>query len=177
MAKQPNFRRCIHCRQLGMVNAHGFLRGYSADGTPDFVRGRRFFCSNRGRKIGCGRTMSILFCVFIATFSVTTSLLFELVKLVLGTCSVRKAWLKIGSKQFSERSGYRLWNRLLASSTHIRTLLLRAGPPPLCETESSIHQNILHIKEHIQDKSTDPFAAFQCQFQVSLLVKPSNITV
>ena len=164
VAEQAKLRVCVHCGQLGTVNAHGYLRGYSADGKPDGVRGIRFYCSNRGNKTGCGRTMSVLIKTFIATFSVTTRLLSFFAESVLQGLSVRAAWLLACSKQFSERSGYRLWDRILGSLPHLRTVLLRAGRPPSTSKAHPLSQVLLQIAKHVPITS-DCFGAFQYRFQ------------
>ncbi len=163
-ADRAKLRVCTHCGQLGMVNAHGYLLGYSLDGTPDMIRGRRFYCSNRGRKTGCGRTMSVLLSGLIATFSVTTLLLSLFVASVLQGISVRAAWLSASANQFSERSGYRIWSRILASLPHLRTQLLRAGSPPCSTDEHPLSQTLTHIAEHVPI-GDDHFETFQYRFQ------------
>jgi len=49
---------CPHCRAVDNLNRHGFLRGYAEEGSDRVVRCWRIFCSNRGRRRGCGRTHS-----------------------------------------------------------------------------------------------------------------------
>ncbi len=175
-ADQAKLRVCVHCGQLGMVNAHGFLRGYSVDGTPDVVRGRRFYCSKRGRKTGCGRTMSVLLSVFIATFSVTTIVLSLFVSLVLQGLSVRSAWLTISKNRLRERSGYRLWSRISASIPHLRTQLLRAGRPPTSTDIHPLSQVLLHIAEHVPI-SDDTFGEFQYRFQSGIFGQNVRATI
>ena len=53
-------RACPWCRAVGCLIRHGFLRGYGAAAAERVQRGWRVFCSNRGRKQGCGRTFAIL---------------------------------------------------------------------------------------------------------------------
>ena len=50
---------CPHCRAVGTLNRHGTLTGYDDTGPGRAVRGRRAFCSNRGRRPGCGRTVTV----------------------------------------------------------------------------------------------------------------------
>lgn len=51
---------CPHCKSVGYLIRHGFLRGYddthSANKT---IRATRVFCSNRNRANGCGKTFSV----------------------------------------------------------------------------------------------------------------------
>src|ERR1700682_5523221 len=51
---------CPHCKVVGMLIRHGYLRGYD-ESTPQrkTVRARRVFCSNREARRGCGRTFSV----------------------------------------------------------------------------------------------------------------------
>ncbi len=51
---------CPHCKRVGNLIRHGFLRGY--DQTHQHqptIRARRVYCSNRRRASGCGRTFSV----------------------------------------------------------------------------------------------------------------------
>ncbi len=51
---------CPHCQTTGTLNRHGSLHGFD-DESPQrkTLRARRIFCSNRGRRAGCGRIFSI----------------------------------------------------------------------------------------------------------------------
>ena len=55
---------CPHCRVAGALIRHGSLVGFD-DTSPrrKTLRARRLFCSNRGRRPGCGRTVSVWFAV------------------------------------------------------------------------------------------------------------------
>ena len=59
-------RRCPFCQLIGFLICHGYLRGFSpdcpegSDSAEDALRGWRFYCSNRGRRQGCGHTFSVL---------------------------------------------------------------------------------------------------------------------
>jgi hypothetical protein len=168
MGERAKLRRCPHCHQLGAMNAHGFLRGYSLLGAADMVRGRRFFCSNRGRRPGCGRTVSVLLQMMIAAFTVTTALLASFVASILAGASVRAAWLMASFGVFSERSGYRLWQRLRRAVGHLRSQLLRRQPPPQSQATEPIGQVMEHIRECAPDNTADLFTVFQRHLQCGI---------
>ena len=168
MRDRAKLRRCPHCRQVGAMNSHGFLRGNSIFGHSDMIRGRRFFCSNRGYRPGCGRTVSILLQTMIHTFTVTTASLVSFVSRILAGTSVRAAWLAAIAGTLSERSGYRLWKRLRQEVTHLRSQLLRRKAPAQSLATEPIGQVVEHIKECIPGLETDTFAAFQMDFQYGI---------
>ena len=52
---------CPHCRSVGFLNLHGYLRGYNEKSAHKIIiRARRFFCCPRNQRKGCGRTFSIM---------------------------------------------------------------------------------------------------------------------
>ncbi len=63
--RESKLLACPHCRRIGWLIGHGFLRGYASNGRDQRLRGRRFFCSNRNRRRGCGRTCSVLLSIFL----------------------------------------------------------------------------------------------------------------
>lgn len=132
------------------------------------IRGRRFFCSNRGRRPGCGRTVSVLLQMMVATFMVTTALLASFVSRVLAGASRRAAWLVASAGAFSERSGYRLWQRLCHAVTHFRTQLVRRQPPPPSRATEPIGHVVEHIRACSPDAKTDFFSAFQSHLQCGM---------
>ena len=52
---------CPHCRTVGTLIRHGVLTGFDDSSSRRTVRARRIFCSNRHRRCGCGRTVSVWF--------------------------------------------------------------------------------------------------------------------
>ena len=98
---------CPHCRQSGTLIGHGFLRGYAERGSGLVVRGRRIFCSNRGKRPGCGRTFSVKLGCVLSGFVVRTLTLWCFVQAVLGGLTLRAAWLVEAAGALSLSSGYR----------------------------------------------------------------------
>ena len=74
--------------QIRPLIGHGFRRGYAERGSEVEVRGRRFFCSNRHRRPGCGRTFSVLLAAVVSRFVVRAVTLFRFVEFVVSglTC-------------------------------------------------------------------------------------------
>lgn len=161
-------RACPRCRQLGTVNAHGFLRGYSESGEFGIVRGRRFFCSNRGSRPGCGRTFSVLIRTFVSRFAVTAFTLAGFVLAAIAGLSVAAAWARAAQSRLSRSTGFRLWRRVVSSQIRWRSLLLHRGQPP----PSPDHRPLAQLVEHMKKWTTGPqiefFADFQHEFQSDL---------
>jgi len=158
---------CPHCGRTGFLIGHGFLRGYSETEQEHVVRGRRFFCSNRHRRRGCGRTFSVLLSDVLKGFMVRANTLWNYLKKVAGGMSRRAAWEQT-RKSFSRESGYRLWQRLNKAQTHIRTLLCRQRPPPASSSDEPLFQLMDHVN-CVFPCASCPFSSFQGSFQSSLM--------
>lgn len=157
---------CPHCGRHGTLNAHGWLRGYSDVGSDRVVRGRRFYCSNRHRRPGCGRTFSVLLAGVVSGFMVGAETLSRFVKAVLSGVSRKAAWERLG--KLSLQSAYRLWRRLSEAQPHIKTPLLGLCPPPDCDDREPLAQMMAHMKRALP--TTDcPLSAFQWHLQTGLL--------
>lgn len=121
---------CPHCHRTGALIGHGFLRGYAERGSDVEVRGRRFFCSDRGRRTGCGRTTSTKLRTVLSGYVVRTLTLWCFVQAVLDGFTRRAAWLREACGVPSLSSVYRLWRRLCEAQTSLRTRLCREARPP-----------------------------------------------
>ena len=167
LRRRAKLTACPHCGQVGTLNAHGFLRGYAADGPSRVVRGRRFYCSERFRRPGCGRTFSLLLAWFLGGFMVVTETLWSFVMSVLGGLSRKAAWEKRGGS-FSRSTGYRLWRRLQLAQVTLRSCLSRVSPAPACADVEPLAQLVLHVRTVVPEDGC-PFAALQYRFQKHLL--------
>ena len=160
-------RQCPHCGITGFLVCHGFLKGYSVTGQKQVVRGRRFLCSNRFQRVGCGRTFSVLLSEFIRDFMVTTGILWRLLMVVKEGQTVSESWKEI-APEFCVESGHRLWRRLWKSQSSLKTRLNRERPPPDRQTDDPMLQMAAHFKT-VFPLSPCPFAQYQSTFQESLL--------
>lgn len=160
-------QRCPHCGQVGTLNAHGWLRGYAELGQQQVVRGRRFFCSNRHRRPGCGRTLSVLLSGVLAGFMVAAETLWRFVEAVLGGESRSRVWQRLGGQ--SATSGHRLWRRLTEAQPHIRTRLLGLCPAPPCDDHRPLAQLAAHLQRAAMPSNDCPLSAFQQRLQTVLL--------
>jgi hypothetical protein len=152
---------CPHCQQTGTLIGHGFLRGYAERGSELVVRGRRLFCSNRGRRPGCGRTFSVMLQTVLAGFVVRTLTLWCFVQAVLGGLTLRAAWLCEAGRALSLSSGYRLWRRLGAGQSTLRALLCREAPAPASTAREPLAQLVQHLAITVGGEQVDLFAAYQ----------------
>ncbi|MBZ0166316.1 MAG: hypothetical protein K8I00_05865 [Candidatus Omnitrophica bacterium] len=156
---------CPHCHRSGFLIRHGFLKSYDLYKTgQQIIRGYRFFCSNRNRRNGCGKTFSILGAHLLKQFTITTHLLWKLLLLMLNNLSAAAAVRRLPVR-LSVSNGYRLFDAFKQAQSRIRGILSRRckqlhthqGPSPP-------HQTIEHLKTAFP-KTKDPIAAFQfaCQ--------------
>ena len=156
---------CPRCHRAGMLVGHGLLSGYAERGGDREVRGRRLLCSARFRRSGCGRTFSVLIATVVAGFTVRTPTISAFLESVVGGLSRKAAWERAqapagGAPGLSLRSGYRLWDRLLAAQSRIRTALSGLMPPPATTDARPIAQMLAHLR-HALGGAGCVLAAFQ----------------
>ena len=159
---------CPHCRRSGALIGHGFLRGYAERSSGQVVRGRRFFCSNRALRPGCGRTFSVALMTVLGGFVVRTFTLFCFAQAVLSGLTRRAAWLCEASGAFSLSSGYRLWRRIAGAQSALRTRLSREAPAPQCAAREPLARLLAHFAVVLGNDQPDLFTAFQSHLQNTL---------
>ncbi len=156
---------CPHCRQTGRLIGHGFLRGYSERSSEVVVRGRRFFCSNRGRQPGCGRTFSAKLSKVLSGFIVRTLTLWSFLEIVLSGLTRRAAWLSAAGGMLSLSSGYRLWRRLCGAQSALRARLSREAPAPPSTAREPLAQLCAHLRIVVSVGEPELLSAFQSSLQ------------
>ncbi len=156
---------CPHCRRTGALIGHGFLRGYAERGSKVVVRGRRFFCSDRGRQSGCGRTLSVKLSTVLTGFVVRTLTLWCFLQAVLSGLTRRAAWLSAAGGALSLSSGYRLWRRLCGAQSALRSRLSREAPAPASTAREPFSQLREHLCIVVGTDEVELLSAFQNSLQ------------
>jgi hypothetical protein len=156
---------CPHCQEIGNLNLHGYLCGYSdSAAAQEMIRGRRIFCSNRGRRRGCGKTFGILAANIIKKCIIGAGRLWRFLKNAAAGLSKIQAF-KTSVPGFSATSCYRIWNRFLLSQSRLRVLLSWFCPAPVLPgARAPIIQTIMHLKSAFKNAAC-PVAVFQKHFQ------------
>ena len=154
---------CPHCNTVGTLNRHGSLTGFD-DSRPrrKTVRARRLFCSNRGRRPGCGRTTSVWIADKIRRLSVTTRTLGTFLRRAVADGLA--AAIRAAPGPRSDRSWQRLWRRFDRAQSRLRTALLARGPPPDGAPAPARRPDLAHVLAHLHATFPDadcPLAAFQ----------------
>ena len=157
---------CPHCRAVGGLICHGYLRGYGDSIVGTIQRGWRVFCSNRGRKAGCGRTYSILLAHHLYRRLVNAQQLAVFLAGILGGASIKNAWESVASS-FCVETGYKLWTAFVRNQSAIRSRL-HAVVKPTVAAFTPLHQTIEHLKASFPQVAC-PVAAFQTVFQDAFL--------
>ena len=159
---------CPHCGRVGDLNLHGPFTGYAEHGSDRLARGHRLFCSDRGRRSGCGRTVSVMFCDVLRSRVVRTGTLWRFLLAIATGISCKAAWEATGAHVLSLRSGYRLFHRFARAGPAVRTRLLSLRPPPPSTSPLPLVQLTEHLLLALPGR--DPLAAFQHHFQHDLLL-------
>jgi len=158
---------CPHCGRVGLVMGHGILRGYAEHSDTIVTRGRRFLCSNRFRKAGCGRTFCVTLASVIRGFTVRTVTLSRLMLALVSGHNRKVAWEQHCNPGLSLRTVYRLWQRVLDAQIPLRTALCTRAPPPSCADPRPFAQLAKHL-DHLPKHTDCLLARFQCDFQRSI---------
>lgn len=143
------------------------LFGYAERSQERVVRGRRLFCSNRNRRAGCGRTVSIWLDTVVAGFLVRARTLSQFVGEVTAGKTRKAAWECAACGALSLASGYRLWKRLVHAQPELRTRLSGVAAAPTCSAKLPWAQLLAHFKL-VLPSADCVFAGFQSLFQMAL---------
>jgi len=126
-------RPCPHCKNVGALNRHGFLKAFQDHDTRGkSVRAHRVFCSNRGRNQGCGRTFSVWLADKIRRLFLNATQLWQFLRNAVETGNKRSAFKSLDS-DMSDSAPYRIWNRFHHAQAAIRTALCAICTPPECD--------------------------------------------
>ena len=125
------------------------------------------FCSNRGRRGGCGRTFAIFFASVFPRHSLTAALWSDLLRAMLVGTAVKTAWENL-HPVFSLEAAYRLVRRTRARLAFLRPLLGRTLSPPPSPQADPLLQTFEHL-QLIFGAEHDLAAVFQMHFQRPLL--------
>jgi hypothetical protein len=161
------FQSCPHCHTVGDLIGHGYLRGYGAQGSERIRRGWRIFCSDRGRRQGCGRTHSILLAQFAPRRLVTAEILFRFLQAIRRGLTRKAAWERLAAP-WTLQTAYRLWQEFAQRQAPLRSLLCRQTPPPACLASNPLFQLVDHLASAFP-KAACPIATFHLHFQQSFL--------
>lgn len=162
--------RCPHCGRRGRLNCHGWLRGNREDtASGSRVRGARFYCSNRGRRQGCGKTFSAMLSSNMPGSSVSCGVLWDFIAGVRKGLSRKAAWEGLRSP-YSLQTAYDLWNRLRRCQSTVRTRLREIRPPPPAASPDPLLQTIDHL-ERALPSGDGPVCEYQMFFRQSFFAK------
>jgi hypothetical protein len=150
---------CPHCGRYETLIGHGFLVGYAERGSAQVTRGRRFFCSNRGNRGGCGRTVSVLLAEFLVGCMVTVATLWALLCNLAGGRSVERAARRSGWP-LSIRSAYRVAGTLVQASLKWRSWLSIRVAAPASDSRHPLAQVQAHL---IAALGPDPLIRLQIE--------------
>lgn len=162
IAERLKLTPCPHCKVVGTLIRHGYLRGYD-ESKPQrkTVRARRIFCSNRQARRGCGRTLSVWFADKIRRLSLTTAALWRFLHRDAAGCIC--AAIRTVDCHLSDRTRQRIWKRFDLGQSKIRTALSGRCPPPELPPEPG-QRPAAHVLAHLQAAFPDALcsiAAFQ----------------
>jgi hypothetical protein len=125
------------------------------------------FCSNRGRRTGCGKTFSIFLADTLPRHTLTATLLWRWLIQKLAGLSAKAAAEK-ANLPFALETVYQLGRKLRHGLDRLRTLLCREQAPPGSAQADPVLQSVEHLHSTFPREECPP-AAFQLGFQVPFL--------
>lgn len=156
---------CPHCKQVGSLIRHGFLRGYDQEQLRGkTVRARRVFCNNRQRAAGCGRTFSVWIADKIKRLFLTADSLWEFLQQAVRTGNKLQAFRSLESR-LSDSAAYRIWKRFDKAQSAIRTALNTLCKPPQIASKQPAELTLAHLLAAFDQHPLGPIAAFQVTLQ------------
>jgi len=163
IAEQLKQTPCPHCKVVGTLIRHGYLRGFDENNPKrKAVRARRIFCSNRNLRPGCGRTFSVWGEDKIRRLSLTTRALWRFLKDAVAG-SIAAAIRAVADCRRCDRTWQRIWKRFDLGQSKIRTALSAWRPPPELPAEPS-RRPATQVLAHLQaafPHADCPIATFQ----------------
>jgi predicted trehalose synthase len=125
------------------------------------------FCSDRGRRGGCGRTFAVFFGDVLPRHSVTAALLGHLLAGLLTGLALKSA-VEALHTAFAVETFYRLQRRLRRRLDVVRAWLCRAQSPPVSGRADPLLQTVEHLQA-IAGGATGGVTGYQLRFQQPLL--------
>lgn len=165
LLERPKQLPCPHCGRYKTLIGHGFLVGYAERGSAQVTRGRRFFCSNRGNRSGCGRTVSALLAEFLVGCMITVATIWALLCDLAGGLSVERAARQSGWP-LSTRSAYRVAYTLAQASLKWRSWLSVRVLAPASDSSHPLAQLQAHLLAAL---GPDPLFRLQIESNRSIL--------
>jgi len=156
---------CPHCKKVGFLIRHGFLRGYDEKHQRQrAVRARRIFCSNRHRAAGCGRTFSLWTADKIRRLFLSADSLWTFLKQAVANNNKLEAFRDLKSG-LADSAAYRIWKRFDQAQSAIRTVLASLCQPPKITAQQPAELTLAHLEKAFDGHSRAPIAAFQVTLQ------------
>jgi hypothetical protein len=159
---------CPHCRKTGTLNRHDTVNGNDpAEVNKQTQRGRRAWCSNRGQRGGCGRTVLIVFVGILPRHSFPAALLEALLTGLCDGRSISQIWR---SKPFAFPidSVYHILQRLRRRLDALRTALCTRCAPPASRHADPLRQAAEHLRCAFPSTAS-AVEAFQYAFQAPIM--------
>jgi hypothetical protein len=121
------------------------------------------FCSNRGRRGGCGKTFSIVLADVLPRHTLTASLVWRWLVKVLAGFSLKAAAEEL-RLPFALETVYRLGRQLRRQLDRLRARLCREQSPPASRQTDPLLQTAEHLRAVFPGSACPP-ADFQLRFQ------------
>jgi hypothetical protein len=162
IAERLKLTPCPHCKIVGMLICHDYLMGFDENNRKRKARrARRFFCSNRNARRGCGRTVSVWLADKIRRLSLTAACLWRF--LCAAAAGSVLAAIRATDCHLSDRSLQRIWTRFDRRQSQIRITLSDCCQPPTLPAKPN-QRPAAQVLAHLQTAFPDadcPITAFQ----------------
>ena len=160
---------CPHCKRVGALIKHGFLRGYDQQHQlAKSVRAARVYCSNRHRATGCGRTFSVWTADKVKHLFLSAESLWQFLSNAVSSGNKLQAFRNLNSG-LNDSAAYHIWRRFINTQAAIRTALCRLCEPPHITSDCPAMLTLEHLALAFKEHSLSPVAAFGVVLQTFLI--------
>lgn len=133
------------------------------DPAGNSLRGQRVFCSSRGRRGGCGRTVSLFLCEVLPRHTLNAPLFWRVLQKLSGGASLQSVVEGLPKLPMALESIRGACRRLRRRLDALRTVLCGAQAPPPSHQRMPLHQTIEHLQA-VFPQSTSVLADYQYRF-------------
>ena len=169
---QLDHLQCPHCQQTNQLVSHGFVYKKQLGGDPLPV-GKRVFCSDRGRHLGCGHTVQLYLDSTLRYLHLAGSCVIAFLRLLIAGQTITRAYQNaVGAS--TARNAYRWLARLTDQLAAYRSLchqpMLHEPPLPLPSAYPTRRAVLLATVTRLFDHFGEPLhSAYQAQTQRTFL--------
>ena len=164
---QRPLTQCPHCQRSEHLIVHDTVHK-KACGGRSLIVGRRLFCSNRGQRKGCGRTLRLSLANRIPSLFYSTQAVCLFLLALMESLSIHKAYEK-ATGQAQTRNAFRWLHRLEQHAADYRSRGQPTSGSPFQHSNNRRTHLIQSLTSFLTTPSKDICQRYQLRFQIQFM--------